>query len=129
MNQEKYKDQTAAETFLNQSLPDDAREIQFFYIKPGDDQDLYWAFLKFECSAQSYHDFITKLGLKTRTEQLTPHLPAAWSLPSHIKLEWWDPAPSDTEDSAAKSISNAGWIVTKYEGHKTYLYTTGVATE
>ena len=48
------KSQRSAEAFLKASLPDDARNVQFLYYKPGDDQDVYSAYLKFQCSPSSY---------------------------------------------------------------------------
>ena len=123
---DKSKEQLAAEDHLNISLPDDAVAVHYIYHKPGDDQDLYWVFLKFECSEASYVDFTRQLGMKTRTEQLTPHLPAAWGLPRHLTLDWWDPSQNNPENATAKSIENNGWVVAKLEEGKCYLHDTGI---
>jgi hypothetical protein len=67
----------AAEAFLGTTLPDDATHIHFLYFKPDKDQHVYSAFLKIECSSESYSEFSRRLNLKTNADQLTPHLPAA----------------------------------------------------
>ena len=123
---DKSKEQLAAESYLNISLPDDAVDVHYIYHKPGDDQNLYWVFLKFKCSEASYVDFTFQLGMKTRSEQLTPHLPAAWGLPRHLTLDWWDPSQNNTESAVAKSIENNGWVVAKYEEQQLYLISTGI---
>lgn len=122
---DKSKEQRAAEEFLETSLPNDARDVRFLYYKPGDDQDIYSAYLKFECAAGSYTAFAQQLDLKTNAEQLTPHLPAAWGLPRQLSLEWWDPEQATPDNATAKSISNGGWIVAKYEHQHVYLIVEG----
>jgi len=124
---DKSKEQRAAEEFLETFLPDDARDVRFLYYKPGDDQDIYSAYLKFECSLGNYTVFARQLGLKTNAEQLSPHLPAAWGLPRQLSLDWWDPEQATPDNATARSIDNGGWIVAKHERQHGYLIAAGTA--
>lgn len=118
-------DRKAAEQFLGVDLPDAARNVQFRYFKPGDDQSLYWAYLKFECGFNDYLRFAAGLGLKTAAEQMSPHLPAAWGLPQPFVLSWWDAGSETPANAAARSIAKEGRAVAKYEHGSVYLMVTG----
>lgn len=119
------RQQRAAESLLGTPLPDDATKVLYHLHKPGSETNLYTAYVKFQCSLSSYDVFRKRLGLKTRAEQLSPHLPAAWALPRELTLDWWDALQATPENSAARSLDNAGWLVAKYENKNVYLIVVG----
>ena len=113
------------EQLLTDNLPDDACDVSYHFYNPGTNLVQYTAYLKFQCSPVGFSEFVGALGLETRAEQLSPHLPAAWGLPRGLALEWWDAESNTPENAAAKSLENAGWIVAKYENQTTYLIVAG----
>ena len=123
----KSKQQRAAERLLGTELPASASGVQFLYYRPGSEQSIFSAYLKFACSAGDYRDFAGRLGLKTSREQATPHLPAAWALPRQLSIDWWDPGSDTPGNATAKSIDNGGWVVAKHERNHVYLIAAGIA--
>ena len=106
-------------------MPEDASDVRFLYYKPASELRIYSAYLKFDCPIGEYERFAAMLDLKTDTERLTPHLPAAWGLPPGLAIDWWDAAVDTPDNARAKSLDDDGWIVAKHEQNYVYLIAAG----
>lgn len=113
------------ESVLTDCLPAGTSGYDFYFYNPGTNLLPYSAYLKFGSTQIEYEEYVHALRLKTAEQEISPHLPAAWTLPRGLTIAWWDASPDTPSNAAAKSIDSAGWIVAKHDDGTTYVSVAG----